>query len=80
MLGGVQIGGAVHPAYPGDLFSPDALRHPFEHYRSIRDLGAAVWLPATRVYAIGRFTDLRAALRAADVLVSGQAFVSSFNN
>ena len=72
---------AAHPVYDKDLFAPEALRHPFAHYRAIRDLGPAVWLPKTEVYAIGRFADVRNALRAADALVSGKGvgFNAVFN-
>lgn len=59
------------PAYRADLFSPDALRDPFPHYRKIRDLGPAVELPHYDVVAIGRYKDVQAALRKADVLISG---------
>ncbi|HJQ15821.1 MAG TPA: cytochrome P450 [Allosphingosinicella sp.] len=58
------------PVYHGNLVSPDALRDPFEHYRRIRDLGAAVHLAHPDVYAIGRFDDVQRALRMPDVLVS----------
>ena len=57
--------------YPHDLFSPDALRSPFGHYRAIRDLGAVVRLGDPDVYMLSRFDDVRDALRASDVLASG---------
>lgn len=60
------------PRYAGDLFAPEALRDPFEHYRAIRDLGAQVRLDELDVHALGRFDDVRAALGASDVLVSSQ--------
>ena len=58
------------PVYHGDLASPEALRDPFEHYRKIRDLGPVVRLEHPDVYAMGRFADVRRALRSPDVLVS----------
>lgn len=58
------------PVYDVDLVSPEALRDPFEHYRRIRDLGPVVHLTHPDVYAIGRFSDVRRALRSPDVLVS----------
>ena len=58
------------PVYHGDLVSPEALRNPFEHYRKIRDLGAAVHLTHPDVYAIGRFADVQRALRLPEILVS----------
>lgn len=58
------------PVYSGDLFSPAALRDPFDHYRRIRNLGSAVRLEHPDVYAIGRFIDVQQALRSPDILVS----------
>ena len=55
-----------------DLFSDDAIRGPHPLYRSVRELAPAVWLPAHSVFALGRFDDVRAALRADSVLVSGR--------
>lgn len=60
------------PAWDLDLFSEDSLENPYGHYRIIRDAGPAVWLPRLSVYAIGRFADVQAALRAPDQLISGQ--------
>lgn len=59
------------PRYDGDLYADDAIADPYPHYRAIRDRGAAVWLEAHGTWALGRFDDVRAALRADDVLVSG---------
>jgi cytochrome P450 len=53
-----------------DLYSDDAIRDPHPLYRAIREHAPAVWLPAHGVWAIGRFDDVRAALRAGSVLVS----------
>jgi cytochrome P450 len=55
-----------------DLFCDEALRDPHPLYREIRDAGPAVWLPAQGVFALGRFEDVRAALRADATLVSGR--------
>ena len=59
------------PEYAADLYTEQAIRDPYPHYRAIRDLGPAVWLTAHDAWAIGRFQDVRAALLASDVLVSG---------
>ncbi|MBS1698919.1 MAG: cytochrome P450 [Actinobacteria bacterium] len=45
-----------------DLFTDDALAHPHEHYRRIRDAGTAVHLDRYGVWALGRYDDVRAAL------------------
>lgn len=59
------------PTFAADLYTDAAIRDPYPLYRAIRDLGPAAWLSAHAAWAIGRFDDVRAALRADDVLVSG---------
>jgi len=51
------------PTVDVDLYSRDTLSHPHEAYRAIREAGPVVWLPRNRVWAMGRFADVRAALR-----------------
>lgn len=58
------------PSYEEDLVSDEALRNPFDHYRSIRDLGPIVRTRYPDVYALGRFDDVQRALRLPDLLVS----------
>ncbi len=60
------------PALATDLYTDAALVDPYPLYRAIRDLGPAVWLSAHDAWAIGRFDDVRAALRADETLVSGR--------
>ncbi len=60
-----------YPLYPEDVFSPDALRQPFEHYRGIRDLGPVVRLSGLDAVALGRFDDVRAALQTPDAMICG---------
>ena len=55
-----------------DLFTDASLRDPFKDYKAIRDAGPAVRLRRPEVYAIGRFADVQAALRAPEQLISGQ--------
>lgn len=62
---------ARRPALSLRLYGPTALRDPDGTYRAIRDAGQAVWLPRDRLWAIGRYADVKAALRAADVFTSG---------
>ena len=73
---------ALPPIYHADLFAPAALRAPFEHYRALRDLGPVVRLADPTLYVLARFNDVRDALRAPDVLVSGQGvgFSPQFNS
>jgi len=60
------------PTFTADLYTDAAIADPHPLYRTIRDLGPAVWLSAHDVWAIGRFADVRAALLADSVLVSGR--------
>src|SRR5262245_16438445 len=60
-----------------DLYTDEALGDPHPRYRAIRDRAPAVWLPAHQVWALGRYDDVRAALRADDGLVSGRGVALS---
>jgi cytochrome P450 len=60
-----------------DLYSRDALLDPQDVYRRIRDAGAAVWLPRHRMWAMGRYGDVRDALRDADTFGSGRGVAAN---
>ena len=64
-----------------DLFSDASLKSPFQDYRRLRDAGPVVRLRRPDVYALGRFADVLAALRAHEVLISGEGvgFSDVFN-
>ena len=64
-----------------DLFGEASLKDPFENYRRLRDAGPVVRLSRPDVYALGRFADVQAALRAHNVLKSGEGvgFSEAFN-
>ena len=64
-----------------DLFSDASLKSPFQDYRRLRDAGPVVRLRRPDVYALGRFADVLAALRAHEVLISGEGvgFSDAFN-
>jgi cytochrome P450 len=62
----------ARPELDVDLYTDDAILDPFPLYRAIRDRAPAVWLAAHGVWALGRFDDVRAALRADEALVSGR--------
>ncbi|MCH9682458.1 MAG: cytochrome P450 [Deltaproteobacteria bacterium] len=60
------------PSYDIDFYSRELIEDPYPHYRAIRDLGPVVHLPRHDLFAIGRFEDVRHALRADEVLISGR--------
>ncbi|CAM3987136.1 cytochrome P450 [Smaragdicoccus niigatensis] len=51
------------PSVDVDLYGPKAIGDPQPVYRQIRDAGPVVWLPRHRMWAMGRFDDVRDALR-----------------
>lgn len=68
----MSIAVADTPELALDLFTDASLEDPFADYRAIRDAGPAVRLRRPDAYAIGRFADVQAALRAPEKLISGQ--------
>ena len=65
-----QLGGTG--SYDIDLYDPEVLLNSDEHYRNLREIGPIVYLPQNQMYAITTYDSVRAALRADDVLISGQ--------
>lgn len=62
------------PQYAKDLFSDEVIADPYPHYKNLRDLGAAVWLPHQEIWALSRFEDVRCALRGPEIYSSAQGF------
>jgi cytochrome P450 len=60
------------PVFSGDLFSDELLADSHGAYRTLRELGDAVWLPTLNMFAVARFHDVQAGLRASDALISGK--------
>lgn len=54
-----------------DLYGRSALLNPIGTYQQVRDAGAVVWLPKHRLWAMGRYGDVREALRDDDTYLSG---------
>lgn len=50
------------PTYDADIYADEGILHPYEHYRTIRDLGPVVELTATGALAVGRYEDVQAIL------------------
>ncbi|WP_181801185.1 cytochrome P450 family protein [Streptomyces shenzhenensis] len=69
------------PEFDVDLFSDEAIADPYPLYRRLRDLGPVVHLTAQRIYAVGRYDDVRAVLADDETFVSGQGvFFSEHTN
>jgi len=60
------------PSYPHDLFTDELLLDPHQHYRALRELGPVVRLDAHQIYALPRYTEVRAALSDPETFASGQ--------
>lgn len=69
------------PEFDVDLFGEASLHAPYENYRRLRNAGPVVRLPRPDVCAIGRFKDAQDALRASEILISGEGvgFSDTFN-
>lgn len=65
------------PVYDVDLYDDGVLSDPYPHYRALRDLGAVVWLPRNGLFALARFDDVRAALRAPGLFSSAQGVAAN---
>jgi len=68
MLSAVPVGDV--PVCNVNLYDAETNANPYDAYRAIRDAGPVVWLPATGVWAMGRYSDVRAALRDHDLFSS----------
>jgi cytochrome P450 len=69
--------GKSAPSLDVDLYDRAAQLDSRELFARIREAGSVVWLPRHRMYAIGRFDDVRAALRDAEVFRSGQGVAAN---
>lgn len=59
------------PVVDVDLYAPQVLKDSRHVFAEIRDAGPVVWLPRHRMWAMGRFDDVRAALRDDTAFTSG---------
>ena len=65
------------PTLPINLYSTATLLNPVATYRRIREAGAAVWLPKHRMWAIGRYRDVRQALSDDATYCSGKGVAAN---
>lgn len=64
-------------AYDVDLYSDEAILEPYRHYRAIRELGPAVWLPRHDLWCLARFDEVRTALRDYNTFSSAQGIAAN---
>jgi len=57
--------------YGHDLYSTHAILDPYPQYATLRQLGAVVWLPKQRVFALPRYAECKAVLRDDATFLSG---------
>ncbi len=69
--------GSPAPCLDIDLYADDVLADPRQAFARIRHSGSAVWLPRHRMYAMGRFDDVRAALRDPETFISGDGVAAN---
>jgi cytochrome P450 len=67
----------VAPSLDFDLYSPEVIEDSSAAFARIRDAGPVVWLPRHRMWALGRFDDVRAALRDDELFVSGHGVAAN---
>lgn len=65
------------PTLDIDLYGDDALVDSTALFQQVRDAGRVVWLPKHRMYAIGRFAEVRAALRDPELFASGRGVAAN---
>lgn len=65
------------PTISADLYAPEVLVDSTELFARIREAGPVVWLPRHRMYAIGRFDDVRRALRDDETFLSGHGVAAN---
>lgn len=65
------------PAVDLDLYSDPVVADSAAAFARIRDAGPVAWLPRQRMWAMGRFEDVRAALRDDELFISGHGVAAN---
>jgi cytochrome P450 len=65
------------PSVDVDLYAPGVTEDSAAAFAAIREAGPVVWLPRHRMWAIGRFEEVRAALRDDELFVSGHGVAAN---
>ncbi|MXW20924.1 MAG: cytochrome P450 [Gammaproteobacteria bacterium] len=76
-----EVNQVPEPQYQPDFYSTAFIEDSMPHYKRMRDLGPAVWLPRHKVWAVCRYEDVKQALSNDEVLISGEGVaVNGFTN
>src|SRR5579884_3752810 len=59
------------PTYGPNIYSQNAIVDPYPYYAALRELGAVVWLPRQRVFALPRYAECKTVLRDDVAFLSG---------
>jgi cytochrome P450 len=65
------------PAVDVDLYAPAVVEDSTAAFARIRDAGPVVWLPRQRMWAMGRFEEVRAGLRDDQLFLSGKGVAAN---
>jgi cytochrome P450 len=76
-LRGRRRPGRSTPSLDLDLYAPEVVEDSAAAFARIRDAGPVVWLPRHRIWAMGRFDDVRAALRDDELFISGHGVAAN---
>ncbi len=60
------------PEYRTNIYTTDVIVDPYPHYTRLRRLGAVVWLPRQKVYALPRYTECKSVLGDDGTFISGR--------
>ncbi|HYJ22671.1 MAG TPA: hypothetical protein VEW07_11695, partial [Solirubrobacterales bacterium] len=65
------------PGVDVDLYAPAVVEDSAAAFARIREAGPVVWLPRNRMWALGRYDEVRAALRDDELFISGHGVAAN---
>jgi cytochrome P450 len=77
MLAAARRPDPAAPTVDADLYSAETIEDSGPAFAAIRAAGPLVWLPRNRLWAMGRFEDVRAGLRDDELFVSGRGVAAN---
>jgi cytochrome P450 len=73
----MAAGARSAPELDLDLYADEVVEDSSDAFARIRDAGPLVWLPRHRMWAMGRYDDVREALRDDELLISGHGVAAN---